>query len=452
MMRLLLKPLRKQSLSLKTKLKTLGLNEKIKKAHETDKNFQRTFDGFFELCKNSLNPNIRREAVDEMLIQHLLTERLFTTVFNNPEFIRKNAIASEIVKVIDALVRKSFSKKEFEKSLDRFYIAIEDAAHDISNFTDKQQFLNTVYMEFFQGYSVKVADTHGIVYTPQPIVDFMCASVVDVLKEEFGLSLGSSNVNILDPCTGTGNFIVNLLHRIPRPQLQQMYKNHLFANEVMLLPYYISALNIEHAYYEIMGEYEPFDGLCFVDTLDLVGEKDQTLLPFTPINTERIDKEINTPITLIIGNPPYNAWQINENDNNKNRRYIIVDKRIRDTYALASKATNKNALSDMYVKFFRWATDRLQGRDGIVCFVSNNGFLRGIAFDGFRKHLEKDFTKIYHFDLKGNARTSGERRRKEGGNIFSDLIRVGVGITILVRNNRAIGKRNKKVNISVNSM
>ena len=412
-----------------------GLAEKINEAHEKNKGFKIAFESFYELCKASLNPNISRAAVDEMLIQHLLTERLFRTIFNDPDFIHKNAIAVEIEKVITALTQKSFNRQEFLKSLDRFYFAIEEAAYNITDFTDKQHFLNRVYQDFFQGYSVKIADTHGIVYTPQPIVDFMCASVEEVLKEEFGLSLGSSEVNILDPCTGTGNFIVNIMRRINKRDLPKMYKEHLFANEVMLLPYYISALNIEHAYFEITQSYEPFEGLCFVDTLDMA-ERHQIMLSFTKENTERVEREKKTPITVIIGNPPYNVGQINENDNNKNRKYDIVDLRIRDTYTKDSKATNKNALSDAYVKFFRWATDRLQGRDGIVTFVSNNGFLRGIAFDGFRKHLEKDYHSIYHFDFKGNARTSGERRRKEGGNIFKDLIRVGVGIKILVRNNR----------------
>ena len=157
----------------------------------------------------------------------------------------------------------------FLKSLDRFYVAIENAARTITEWSDKQHFLNTVYERFFQGYSVKLADTMGIVYTPQPIVDFMCASVAEVLEKEFGKSLGDKDVNILDPCTGTGNFIVNLIRRIPKKDLKRVYTKQLFANEIMLLPYYIAALNIEHAYYEQTGEYEAFEGLCFVDTLDL---------------------------------------------------------------------------------------------------------------------------------------------------------------------------------------
>ena len=246
-----------------------GLVEKIQQAHKDNSPFITAFDKFLVLCKSALNPNIRVEAVDEMLVQHLLTERLFRRIFNNPEFIRRNAIAAEVEEVIAALVSRSFDRMEYLKSLDRFYVAIENAARNLPDFSDKQHFLNTVYERFFQGYSVKLADTHGVVYTPQEIVNFMCASVAEVLEREFGKSLSSKDVYIIDPCTGTGNFVVNLLRRMPKRDLPRIYREQLFANEVMLLPYYIAALNIEHAYYDITGEYEPFEGLCFVDTLDL---------------------------------------------------------------------------------------------------------------------------------------------------------------------------------------
>lgn len=191
-----------------------------------------------------------------MLVQHLLTERLFRKIFDNPEFTRRNVIAAEVETVIDALVSKSFNRDDFQKSLDRFYVAIENAAHTMPEFSDKQHFLNTVYERFFQGYSVRVADTHGIVYTPQAIVDFMCAGVAEVLQTKFGKSLGDPGVHILDPCTGTGNFIVNLLRRISKRDLPRVYREQLFANEVMLLPYYIAALNNEFAYFEIAEQYK----------------------------------------------------------------------------------------------------------------------------------------------------------------------------------------------------
>ncbi len=403
----------------------------IEKEYTSNRKFIAAFDTFTELCRTSLDPKIGTDVIKEMLIQHLLTERLFSTVFDNPDFFRHNAIAAEIEKVIDALTSRSFNRHEFLKSLDRFYVAIEGAARSIDGWLERQHFLDTVYERFFQGYSVKRADTYGIVYTPQEIVDFMCASVNKVLRREFGTSIEEPGVQIIDPCVGTGSYIVNLLHRIPTYRLKYKYEHDFFCNEIMLLPYYIASLNIEHEYYSRMSGYEPFEGICFTDTLELAENKQMSM--FVEENTERIQREKDAQIMVVIGNPPYNVGQRNENDNNKNRKYPLIDGRIRETYAKDSKASNKNALSDAYVKFFRWATDRLQGRDGIVCFVSNNGFLNGVAFDGFRKWLTDEFTRIYHFDFKGNARTSGERRRVEGGNVFDDKIRTGVGITMLVR-------------------
>ena len=408
-----------------------GLVQIIQDAHTTNARFKQAFASFFELCRDSLNPNISEAAVDEMLVQHLLTERLIRTIFDSQDFTRRNVIAGEVEKVIDALVSKAFNRHEFLKRLDPFYLAIESAARTITDFSEKQHFLNAVYERFFQGYSIKAADTLGIVYTPQEIVDFMCSSVEQVLKEEFGKQLSDPGVNILDPCTGTGNFVVNLLRRIPQRDLRRVYTEQLFANEVMLLAYYIAALNIEHAHYERTGEYEPFDGLCFVDTLDLAeGGGQGRFSVMTEENTARVERQKTAPITVIIGNPPYNVGQINENDNNKNRKYRVIDERIRVTYAKDSKASNVNALSDAYVKFFRWAVERLEERDGIVCFVTNNSFTDQIAFDGMRKNLLQDFTSIYHVDLHGNVR---ENPKLSGTthNVFG--IQVGVGITVAVR-------------------
>jgi type I restriction-modification system DNA methylase subunit len=398
----------------------------IEKEYRLNKRFIAAFDSFATLCRASLNPQISTAAINEMLVQHLLTKRLFRTVFGNSEFTNRNVIAAEIERVITALTSRAFNPDDFLKSLDRFYIAIEGAAKGIESWSERQSFLNTVYESFFQGFSVKQADTHGIVYTPQEIVDFMCASVEEVLKTEFNTSLSEPGIQILDPATGTGNFIVNLIKRIPRSKLKYKYMHDLFCNEITLLPYYIASLNIEHEYYDRMKEYEPFEGVCFADTLELA--EGQQLSLFVEENTERVQREKDAQIMVVIGNPPYNVGQKSENDNNKNRKYPIIDQRIRETYTKASKASNKNALSDVYVKFFRWATDRLQGRDGIVCMVTNNGFLSGYAFDGFRKKLAEDFTQIYHLDLSGNA------RKREGGNVFG--IMVGVGITIAVRSFR----------------
>jgi len=321
--------------------------------------FVRSFDDFYALCRQAINPNLSEEAVERMLVQHLLTERIFRKIFANPDFTRRNVVAAEIEKVINELTKRAFNRDEFLGNLDRFYKAIEQSAENATSFSEKQAFLNKVYERFFQGYSPKEADTHGIVYTPQPIVNFMVRSVEEILQKEFGRSLGDKGVHILDPFVGTGNFIVNIMDKIKATDLPYKYENELHCNEVMLLPYYIASMNIEHAYFERTGEYKPFPGICLVDTFELAEAEQASLGFMTEENAQRVKREKGSPIFVIIGNPPYNAWQVNENDNNKNRKYPVIDERVSDTYARDSHATNKNSLSDVYVKAFRWASDRI---------------------------------------------------------------------------------------------
>jgi predicted helicase len=404
-----------------------ALAELIKHEEHSNKRFRAAFDDFLALCRQSINPNLSAQAVEEMLIQHLLTERIFRTVFNNPDFTRRNVIASEIEKVIDALTSQSFSRDGFLQSLDRFYKAIDSTAKTIEDFSQKQEFLNTVYEKFFQGFSVKVADTHGIVYTPVSIVNFMVRSVEDILQKEFGKTLSSPDVHILDPFVGTGNFIVHIMQAIKKTALAQKYHSELHCNEVMLLPYYIASMNIEHEFYERTGNYETFEGICLVDTFELA--EAQQISFFSTENTARVERQKRAPIRVIIGNPPYNMGQLNENDDNKNRKYRVLDKRVSDTYARASKASLVNKLSDPYVKAIRWASDRI-GDDGIVALVTNNSFLEQIAFDGMRKHLAQDFSTIYILDLGGNVRKNAKLSGSTH-NVFG--IQIGVSINLLVR-------------------
>ena len=422
----------------------------IQEEREANSHFVAAFGTFHEKCCQSINPNLSEAAVEEMLIQHLLTERIFRTVFNNPDFTRRNLIANEIENVIDALTEQSFSRDDFLRSLDPFYTAIEHTAETINDFSQKQRFLNTVYEQFFQGFSVEVADTHGIVYTPQPIVDFMVRSVDQILQTEFRNippsvgnadlrsshdSLSSPDVHIIDPFVGTGNFIVRVMREIRRTALAKKYTTELHCNEVMLLPYYIASMNIEHEFYEAIGRYQPFRGICLVDTFELAEDTRyyETSL-FTEENTRRVEDQKATPMFVVIGNPPYNVGQVNENDNNKNRKYPTMDARVKETYAKDSTATNKNALADPYIKAIRWASDRI-GEEGIVAFVTNNGFLDGVAFDGLRKHLAADFDAIYILDLGGNARKG---LKVSDANVFG--IRVGVSINLFVKTGRAMNR------------
>ena len=396
---------------------------------QNNRAFREAFARFATLCRDAINPNIADAAVEEMLIQHLLTERIFRRVFNNPDFTRRNVIANEIEQVVDALTSQSFSRGEFFLPLERFYTAIETTAATITDFSEKQGFLNTVYENFFQGFSVNVADTHGIVYTPQPIVEFMVRSVETILNQEFDRSLADAGVHVLDPFVGTGNFMLRVMRHLQEigklSCLPDKYAGELHCNEVMLLPYYIAAMNIEHEYYELTEQYLPFEGICLVDTFELA--EDSQLSLFVQENTQRVENQKDQDITVIIGNPPYNAGQINENDNNKNRTYETLDKRVRETYAKDSSATLKNSLYDPYVKAIRWAADRI-GDEGIVAFVTNNSFIDGMSFDGMRKHLAEDFDAIYIVDLGGNARKG---LAVSDANVFG--IRVGVSINLFVK-------------------
>ncbi len=411
----------------KTRVPDLAAEMKhiIEERYEADSDFKTAFNGFYETCKAAINPNLSQNAVEEMLVQHVLTERIFHRVFDHSDFSRRNIIASEIEKVIDILTRNDISRNAFLSPLDTFYVAIENAARDCHDFSQKQHLLNTFYEQFFQGFSEDVADTHGIVYTPQPIVDFMVNSVSHILKTEFGRSLSDEGVHIIDPFVGTGNFIVRLMHEISGAALQHKYQHELHCNEVMLLPYYIASLNIEQEYYHRTQQYLPFEGIVLADTFELL---EGDLIPmFTEDNTERIEKQKDADMFVVIGNPPYNLRQVDESDNNRNRKYETMDSVMKETYSKDSNATNRNPLSDPYVKAILWASRRI-GEEGVVAFVTNNGFLDGIAFDGMRKHLAQDFDRIYILDLGGNARKG---LKVSNANVFD--IRVGVCINLFVK-------------------
>ena len=403
----------------------------IRAERQTNVKYKAAFVDFLALCRTSLNPNLAEDAVEEMVVQHLLTERIFRKVFEVGEFMRRNVIAAEIEKVIAALVSKNFDRDRFIKSLEHFYVAIERAAETLTDFSAKQQFLNFVYERFFQGFCVKIADTHGIVYTPQPLVDFMVASVEHILRKHFDTGLAEKNVHILDPFTGTGNFIVNLMERMDASALPHKYAHELFCNEVMLLPYYIASMNIEHKYLQKTGTYEPFAGICLVDTFETAEKEHRELFSMTKENTARVKRQRAAPIKVVIANPPYNAGQLNENDNNKNRKYPDIDARVRHTYSADSTATLVRKLSDPYVKAIRFASDLILRQDnGVVCYVNNNSFLAEKSFDGMRKHLARDFDLIYVLDLGGNVRKhptlSGTTH-----NVFG--IQVGVSISLFIR-------------------
>jgi len=398
--------------------------------------FQAALAEFLELARSAINPKIEMADVREMIIQHVLTEDIFMRVFDEPDFHRDNVIAHKLQEVAGTFYHGA-AKRNVLARIAPYYETINARASQISDHHEKQKFLKALYEKFYRAYNPKAADRLGIVYTPDEIVRFMIESADYLTFQHFGKTLGEKGVEILDPATGTGTFITELIEYLPEGQLPYKYAHELHCNEVAILPYYIANLNIEYTYKQKMGQYQPFENICFVDTLDNLGfEKAHAhqmgFLGLVDGNALRISRQNERKISVVIGNPPYNANQMNENENNKNREYPEIDQRIRETYARYSKASTNIKIYDMYVRFIRWASDRLD-KNGVVAFVSNNSFLNARSYDGFRKVVSSEFNEIYVIDLKGDARTSGEQRRREGGNVFSDQIRVGVGVYFLVR-------------------
>ena len=400
------------------------LKELISEQKQTNAAYKAAFATFYQACRNSIDPNLSQDTVEEMLIQHILTERIFLKVFERSDFTDRNIIAREIEKVSAVLMQRSLSRDEFLKPLNPFYVAIEKAATVCKDFSEKQHFLNTVYEKFFQEYCHKVADTHGIVYTPQPIVDFMVNSVEFLLQDKFNRSLSDTGVHIIDPFVGTGNFIVRIMQDIRKTTLEKKYQSELHCNENLLLPYYIANLNIQQEYYYHTGTSLSFEGIAFADTFELY-EKGQMDL-FTEENTKRVELQKENDMFVVIGNPPYNAGQDDENQNNKNRQYPPLDKQIQNTYSKDSNARLSRKLYDPYVRAFFWASDRI-GESGIVAFVTNNSFITERTFDGMRKHLTEGFNAVYVLNLGGDIR----KGQPVDSNVFG--ITVGVSITLLVK-------------------
>jgi predicted helicase len=424
-----------------------SLREMIDKAHGENAGFRKAAAAFLTHAQETINPTLGAPDVREMLIQHILTEEIFSAVFPGTSFHKDNNVARELYK-LEATFFTGNTKFKTLKGLEPYYASIRSAAAQIGSHHEKQTFLKVIYENFYKVYNKKAADRLGVVYTPNEIVRFMIESADWLCEKHFGRNLIDKDVEILDPATGTGTFICELLeHFRGQPaKLKHKYKRELHANEVAILPYYVANLNIEATYAAITGEYEEYPNLCFVDTLDNVaglrkhaGHIDDMFGGVTDINIKRIREQNTRKISVVIGNPPYNANQLNENENNKNREYPEIDKRIKDTYIAASNA-QKTKLYDMYARFFRWASDRVD-ENGIVAFVSNSSFIDSRTFDGFRKIVAKEFNEIWIVDLKGNARTSGERRRQEGGNIFGDQIRVGVAVYFCIKKKGVRGCR-----------
>ncbi|WP_242035004.1 type ISP restriction/modification enzyme [Dolichospermum sp. FACHB-1091] len=422
---------------------------------------KKVFDEFITGLHQNINPNVTEDEAIEMLSQHLITKPVFDALFEGYEFTKYNPVSQTMQRMLDVLEGQSLQKEV--KTLDKFYESVRKKASGIDNAEGKQRIIIELYDKFFRAAFPRLVERLGIVYTPVEVVDFIIKSADFALKQEFGVGLTDEGVHILDPFTGTGTFMVRLLQSglIKPEDLQRKFSYELHCNEIVLLAYYIAAINIEESYHfltqypptplakggldspplnkgGVRGGYQPFNGIVLTDTFQMFENEGYLLESIFPENNQRVINQKQRDITVIIGNPPYSGGQKSANDNNQNLKYENLDQKIANSYAKYSTATNKNSLYDSYIRAIRWATDRIKDK-GIVCFVTNGSFLDSNSADGLRKCLVDDFTSIYYFNLRGNGRTSGETCRKEGHPLFAALGGKGgslapIAITVLIKN------------------
>ena len=402
---------------------------------------QDAFQEFVNALRATLNPAVDNESAVEMLAQHILTAPLFDAMFPDHSFSKQNPVSRAMNTIVEMLASHSMFENE-RRELDSFYRAMVERIEAVHTLAGKQEIMRTLYDRFFSQAFPRMSERLGIVFTPVEVVDFIIRSADDAMRTAFGQSLGDPGVAIIEPFAGTGTFVARLLQLgvIPPEALEHKYKNEIFANEFVLLSYYIASINIEQVYHQVRAEqgmdegYVEFPGMTLTDTFQL-HEGDGTItedFEGLAANNERARTEKDSAITVIVMNPPYSAKQASANDDNQNLAYPRLDARIADTYADQSSGVNKNSLYDSYFRALRWASDRI-GERGVIAFVSNSSFLDANSTDGVRLSLQEEFSQIFIYDLKGNQRTSGERSRREGGKIFGSGSRTGVAITVLVK-------------------
>jgi predicted helicase len=423
--------------------------DKIKQSLLTDQTKNLSFQHFLTSLQQSVSSHITYDQALEMLGQHLITRPIFEVLFGKSSFTSNNPISQAMTQMLSTLGRQDdFSDQE--EALKRFYASVKNRVEGITDPAGKQKIIVELYDKFFKVAFPKMVEQLGIVYTPIEVVDFMIHSINDILIKEFSISFNDNDVQILDPFTGTGTFITRLIQSgLIRPEiLKEKMERHIFANEIILLAYYIATINIETAYQEYTksSDYMPFEGIVLTDTFQIIDDD-----PNSPIkvgkqlelnntlsemkeNSERVSRIKQAPIKIIMGNPPYSVGQNSANDDLPNQSYENIHQRISDTYVKNSDAQNKSALYNSYIKAFRWSSDKiLKNGNGILCFVTDGGWLDSKAHKGFRKSLVQEFSSIYIFNLRGNQRTQGETSRKEGGKIFGSGSRTPISIALLIK-------------------
>ena len=407
------------------------LMARIKALIASDAGMAREFATFLKGLQDTLNPAVSADEAIEMLAQHILTLPVFQALFAGSEFPENNAVAKALQVIVTKLDAAAVASET--EGLDKFYDNVRERISLAKSDKSKQDIVRNLYDTFFNNAFPRMAARLGIVYTPVEVVDFILRSVQIALQAHFHGNIGDRDVQILDPFAGTGTFLVRLIQSglIDTASLPHKFEHELHANEIVLLAYYIATVNIETAFHAQTGSYRPFNGMVLTDTFQMTEENDLVDKVVLPENNAKAERQLQQPIRVIVGNPPYSAQQDRENDNNQNLDYPTLDARIRNTYAAQSGAKLLKNLYDSYIRAIRWASDRI-GERGIVAFVTNGSFLDHNNMDGLRKCLPEDFSHLYLFNLRGFIRgKSKELSKKEGGNIFDIL--TGVAITIMVK-------------------
>ncbi|UVS88299.1 damage-inducible protein (plasmid) [Burkholderia glumae] len=408
------------------------LISRIKSLIANDAGMAKEFGVFLKGLQDTLNPEVQEDEATEMLAQHILTLPVFQALFADSGFPDGNVVAKALQKIVARLDAAAVGSET--EGLEKFYANVRERIALAKSDKSKQEVIRNLYDTFFQNGFPRMAERLGIVYTPIQVVDFILHSVQSALLRHFNSNIGDPDVQVLDPFSGTGTFLVRLIQSglIGADNLPYKYSNELHANEIVLLAYYIATVNIETAFHGQMGRYEPFNGMVLTDTFQMSEENDLVDRVVLPENNAKAERQLAQPIRVIVGNPPYSAQQDSENDNNKNLNYPTLDACIRSTYAAKSSGKLAKNLYDSYIRAIRWASNRIQDR-GIVAFVTNGSFLDANNMDGLRKCLTDEYSHLYVFNLRGNALTQGEERRKEGGGIFGAGSRTPAAITIMVK-------------------
>lgn len=413
--------------------------DQIDAAVDSDPVARDAMDAFLKSLRDSLNPGITQQAAVEMVAQHMVTLPVFDALFGDYAFAESNPVSVAITRFLGELRGHGIGdlSEGDQRSLDELYASVRRRASFCRTDSNRQALIKDLYNDFFSKAFARTSEKLGIVYTPIEIVDYILHATDRAMRREFGKGLCDPGVHVLDPFAGTGSFMAELVgdpELMPRDRLEEKYRHELHSNEILLLAYYIMVVNVEYAYHSRMGgDYVPFGGAVLTDTFQM-DESDNLYDNGLLIdNSIRVIEQQEAPIRVIVGNPPYSAGQRNANDNNQNEHYPTLEQRIRETYSAHANATNRNSLMDSYIEAFRWASDRI-GDEGVVCFVSNAGWLRSEAGAGVRRCFSEEFSSIYVLDLLGNQRTQGEESRRQGGKVFGSGSRAPIAITMLVKN------------------